>query len=115
MLGFKCFIFSIFFGLSLGSLKEFNGSTSLFDNQLEIATSSKHIIYKSLIVDCYLKTNPPSWSFNIFKIPYLHLNDNVKLTITKTHDNKLSYLEIGDNIPLKLTSRILIFPFHFFT
>lgn len=115
MLGFKCFIFSIFLWLSFGSLQNFNGATSIFDNQAEITTSSNDTNHQALIVGKHLETNRANGAFKTFKIPYIHSNDKVQQPSADTYDYKLLYIEIGDIISLKLTSRTLIFPFHFFT
>lgn len=114
MLDFKCFIFSIFLWLSFGSPIDFNGATSLFDNQTEITTSFNDTNHQALLVDRHHETNRANWSFKTFKIPYINSNDKVQQSNAKTYDYKLLYIEIGEIIPLKLTSRTLIFPFHFF-
>lgn len=115
MLDFKCFIFSIFLWLSFGSPIDFNGATSLFDNQTETTTSSNDTNHQALLVDRHPETNQANWSFKTFKIPYIHSNDKSQQPNAETYNYKLLYIEIGEIIPLKLTSKTLIFPFHFFT
>lgn len=115
MLHFKCFIFSIFLCLSFSSSQDFNRASLLFDNLTEITTWSNDTNHQALIVDRHLATNQANWSFKTFKIPYIHSNYKVKQHNAETYNYKLLYIEIGEIIPLKLTSRTLIFPFHFFT
>ena len=115
MLDFKCFVFSLFLWLSCSSPQDFNGATSIFDNRTEITTSSNDTNHQAIIVDSHLETNQANRSFKTFKIPYIHSNYKVQQPNTETYDYKLLYIEIGEIIPLKLTSRTLIFPFHFFT
>ena len=115
MLDLKCFIFSIFLWLSFGSLIDFNGATLLLDKQTENISSPYDTNYQVVIVDRHLQTNQANWSFKTFKRPYIQSNDNVKQPNAETYDYKLLYIAIGEIITLKLTSRTLIFPFHFFT
>lgn len=115
MPGFKIFIFSLFLWLSFASPKDFIGVSSNFDSQTEITISSHDTNDNALIVNNHLETNRANWVLKTFKIPYPHSNEKFKHSIAKTYDYKLIYLEIGNTIPLKLTSRTIIFPFHFFT
>jgi hypothetical protein len=115
MLHFKCFIFSIFLWLSFGTSQDVNGVTSLFNNQAEILTSSNDINHKALIVDTHNENNQANWSYKTFKTPFIPSNNKVQQPNAETYNYKLLYIDIGEIIPLKLTSRTLIFPFHFFT
>ncbi len=115
MLGFKCFICSLFLWLSFYSPQDFNGGYSIIDSQVEKITSSNDNNHQALIVDGHLETNQANWSFKTFKIPFIPINDKISLPIAETYDFKLLYLEIGETIPLNLTSSKLIFPFHCFT
>lgn len=115
MPGFKIFIFSLFLWLSFTSPKDFIGVSSNFDSQTEIITSSHDTNDNALIVDNHLESNRANWSLKTFKIPYIQSDVKLQYPIAKTYDYKLIYLEIGNAIPLKLTSRTIIFPFHFYT
>lgn len=115
MPGIKVFICSLFLWLSFASPQPFTGDSSIFDSQAEVITSANHTNNNALIVDNHLETNRANWSIKTFKIPYIQPNVKLKYSIAKTYDRKLIYLEIGNTIPLKLTPRIIIFPFHSFT
>jgi hypothetical protein len=115
MLHFKCFIFSIILWLSFGSSQDVNGDTSLFDNQTEITTTSNDTNHKALIVDTHYENNWVNRSLNTFKNSFNLFNVKVHQPNAETYNYKLLYIDIGEIIPLKLTSRTLIFPFHFFT
>jgi hypothetical protein len=115
MLHLKCFIFSIFLWLSFGASQDFNGVTSFFHNQAEISTSSNDINHKALIVDSHNENNPVNWSYKTLKIPFIVSNNKAQQPNAEIYNYKLLYIDIGEIIPLKLTSRKLIFPFHFFT
>ena len=115
MLGFKCFIFSFFLWLSFVSPQQFDGTTSVFDSQAENISSSYDANHQVLIFDNQIQTNQADCSLKTFKLPYIHSEEKVKQPNAKTYDYKLLYFEIGNTIPLRLTSRTIIFPFHFFT
>lgn len=115
MLGFKSFICCLFLWFSIVAPLDFNGVTSRVDRQTEITISSNETDYEALIVDYHLETNRASWSLKTFKIAYNYLKDGLKFPNPETYDYKLLYLEICNTIPLSLTSRTIIFPFHFFT
>ena len=115
MLGFKCFICSLFLWLSFSSPQDFNGVSSTIDSQTEIISTSNDNHHQALIVEGHLETHQAHWSFKTFKTPFNTSNQKVSLPTAETYDYKLLYLEIGKNIPLKLTSSKRIFPFHCFT
>lgn len=115
MLGFKYFIFSLFLWLSLTTPPQLHGVPMIFDSHAELITTSSDINHQALIVDNQLEIHRANWSFKIFKVPYTHLNDSIATLKAQIYDHKLLYIEIGDAIPLKLTTKKLIFPFHFFT
>lgn len=115
MLGFKCFICSLFLWLSFGSPQNFNGVPSTIDSQTEIINSTTGTLPQALIIGGHFQTHQANWSVKTFKTPFISSNDKVSLPTAETYDFKLLYLEIGNYIPLRLTSSKIIFPFHCFT
>jgi hypothetical protein len=115
MLGFKCFVCSLFLWLSFISPQQFDGVTLIADSQAEIISSSNEADHQTIIFDKHFETNQANWSLKTFKLPYVKSVDKVEQPKAKTYDYKLLYLEIGNSIPLQLTSRTIIYPFHFFT
>ena len=114
MLGFKCFICSMFLWLLFSSPQDIGGS-SIIDSQVDNITSSNNKKHQTLIVDGHFETNQATWSFKTFKTPYFSNSLKVSQPTAESYDYKLLYLEIGNSIPLKFTTRRLMFPFHFFT
>lgn len=91
------------------------GSQPIFNNQVEVNYSSSNDERQLLIIDSDIKTNHTSQAYNTSKpqiAPFLKM---VKQFNYITFDHKLLYFGIGNAIELKLTSTIVIFPFHFFT
>ncbi|PQJ81457.1 hypothetical protein [Polaribacter glomeratus] len=115
MLYFKCFIFSLILWLSFTSSLQLNEATSTFDRKTEIKNLSNNINHQALIVDAHLEINSANWSGKTSKIPNNYLENKLKQPVAETYNYKLVYLAIGNRIPLKLTSKIILFPFHFFT
>ncbi|RIA09537.1 hypothetical protein OE09_1375 [Flavobacteriaceae bacterium MAR_2010_72] len=115
MLGLKCFAFSLFLLLSIDSSQYINNNTSLFESEAEITSFSDEINHQAFVVDPLLESNQGNCSFKTYKIPLFYCNHSTPQPTATTYDYKLLYIKIGDGLPIHLTSRILIFPFHFFT
>lgn len=115
MLYFKCFIFSLILWLSFSSSLQLNEATSTFDRKTEIKNLSNNINHQALIVDTHLEINSAISSGKTSKIPNSFFENKRKQPVAETYNYKLIYLAIGNRIPLKLTSKIILFPFHFFT
>lgn len=115
MLDLKCFIFSLFLWLSFTATPLVNAANTSIDNNLEIKKLSKSNNDHAIIVDNTLETNRDNWTFKSLKTPYKLTNNKLQQPHSSNYDYKLIYLRISKTIPLKLTSRAIIFPFHFFT
>ncbi|TVZ59896.1 hypothetical protein NA63_2438 [Flavobacteriaceae bacterium MAR_2010_105] len=115
MLGFKCFIFSLFLLLSFDSSQYINNNTSLFESEAEITSFTDGTNHQAYVVDPLLESNQGYYSFKTYKIPFVCCKHKASQFTEKTYDYKLLYIKIGDGLPIQLTSRTLIFPFHFFT
>ncbi|QQX76147.1 MULTISPECIES: hypothetical protein [Aequorivita] len=115
MLGFRIFIFSLFIWLSFVAPTQSIGLPSIEENPSEISVSANEANNNALIVDGYFKTQYSNGALRTFKVPYSPSNTSLQLFIAKSYTHKLRYFEIGKSIPLRLTSRTIIFPFHFYT
>lgn len=115
MLGLKCFICSHILWLFFVSAPQVDGVALNFESRSELSTLYNDTNHQALIVANHLDTPRANWSFKTIKIPCTFLNYQKQLPIADAYDYKLLYIKIVETISLKLTSRTLIFPFHFFT
>ncbi|PHR13129.1 MAG: hypothetical protein COA40_06395 [Aequorivita sp.] len=89
--------------------------SSIEESPSEISVSPNEANHNALIVDGYFKPQHTNGSVRTFKVPYSPSNTSLQLFIAVSYNHKLTYFEIGKSIPLRLTSRTIIFPFHFYT
>lgn len=115
MVGLRIIVFSLFIWLSFSAPVQSIGLSSIDDSPSGISVSSSGVNHNALIVDSYFKPHHTNGSLRSFKIPYAPSNTSVQLFIAESYTHKLTYFEIGKSIPLRLTSRTIIFPFHFYT
>lgn len=115
MLGLKYFALSLLLLLSLNTSQYSNDMISVLDHQTELTASANDTHHQAVVVDAFLESNEGNSSFKTFKLPYIGCHQKAPQRLAATYNHKLLYLKIGDGLPLQLTSRTLIFPFHFFT
>jgi hypothetical protein len=115
MLGFKSLIFSLFLWLYFTAPLYLDGTLSIFDTQPKITTSFNETNNQALLVKEQLETNRANCTVRVFQATNPVLNETLKLTEAESYASKLTYFKIGNTILLKLNTRTLIFPFHFFT
>ncbi len=115
MVRFNCFIFNLIIGLFLFLPQNIVGSLPIFNNQVEVIYSSGDDQNVPLVFDSGIETNQIPFAPKASKLPMVQFFNTTEHLNYVTNEDKLLYFGIGNAIELKLTSRIIIFPFHFFT
>lgn len=114
MLGLKCFICSVLFWSSFGSI-EANAVAFSFETTPQSIMLSRATTYQGVLVDIVLVTFEAKLAIEIYKVP-VHFNSRRGTTFSYLSiDYKLLYEIISNTLALQLRSIDLIFPFHCFT
>lgn len=115
MVRFNYFHFNLLIGLFLFLPQNIIRTLPNFDNRVEVIYASDDNQKTPLVFDLGIETNQVPFAPKTSKLPMFQYFNRAEHLSYVTHEPKLLYIGIGNAIELKLTSKDIIFPFHFFT